>query len=161
MDGEIFTANGSQIFIGPAVTKTTNTASQFAALSYLEVGLVETLGEYGDESSASTFNPLGSGRVLKGKGSRDAGILPLTVGYDATDEGQQALIAAEATNNNFAFKIVLPNRPNPTGTDEIHYFRGLVMSKRKNVGSSDNVVRNTFNIGINSEIIEVAPTAGA
>jgi len=158
--GDIFTAAGAKFFIGPALTATPEDAAAYAALNWTEVGLVESIGEYGDESSAVTFAALGDARTRKAKGARDAGTLAITVGWDALDEGQQALVAAEATNNNFGFKITLPNRLNPTGTDETHYFKGLVMAKRGNPGGNDNVVRRTFNIGINSPIVEVAPTAG-
>jgi hypothetical protein len=158
--GDIFTATGSKFYIGPSVTNGTDTAAEFAALAWVEVGLIETLGEYGDESSPVTFAAIGDGRTRKAKGSRDAGMMAVTVGRDATDVGQQALAAAERTYNNYAFKVVLPNRLTVSGTDEINYFRGLVMSRKKNVGGNDNVVRDTYNIGVNSELVEVAPTAG-
>lgn len=157
---DIFTATGTKIYIGPSVTNATDIASEYAALTWKEIGLVETVGEFGDESSSVTFAAVGDGRQRKAKGARDAGTLTITCAHAADDEGQQAIIAAEATYNNYAFKVVLPNRLNATGTDEINYFRGLVMSKRKNVGGNDNVVRVTFNVGVNSEIVEVAPTAG-
>jgi hypothetical protein len=158
---DIFTATGTKIFIGPSVTNATDTTAEFAALSWTEVGLVESLGEYGDQSSSVTFAVIGDGRTRKAKGARDAGSVTITVAHDTTDAGQAALIAAEATYNNFAFKVVLPNRLNVTGTDEIQYFRGLVMSKRLNVGGNDNVVRDTYEVGINSPVYVVAPTAGS
>lgn len=157
---DIFTATGTKIFIGPSVTNATDTAAEFAALSWTEVGLVESLGEYGDQSSAVTFAVIGDGRTRKAKGARDAGSVTITVGHDSADVGQAALIAAEATYNNYAFKVVLPNRLNVSGTDEIQYFRGLVMSKRLNVGGNDNVVKDTFEVGINSPVYVVAATAG-
>jgi len=158
---DIFTATGAKIFIGPSVLAATDTAAEFAALTWTEIGLVESIGEYGDESSAVTFNAIGDGRTRKAKGSRDAGTLAITCAHDATDVGQVAVVAAEATYNNFAFKVALPNRLNATGADEIDYFRGLVMSKRLNVGGNDNVVRINFSVGINSPIIVVPPTSGA
>lgn len=159
--GDIFTASGTKIFIGPSTATTPADAAAYAALTWTEVGLVETIGEYGDESSAVTFAALGDGRMRKGKGARDAGTLAVTVAHDPTDVGQQALEAAEGTNNNFVFKVVLPNRLTASGTDEINYFKGLVMSKRLNVGGNDNVVRRTFSIAVNSALTVVAPTAGA
>lgn len=157
---DIFTATGTKIFIGPSVTNATDTTAEFAALTWTEIGLVESLGEFGDQSSAVTFAVIGDGRTRKAKGARDAGSVTITVGHDTTDDGQAALIAAEATYNNYAFKVVLPNRLNVTGTDEIQYFRGLVMSKRLNVGGNDNVVKDTYEVGINSPVYVVEPTAG-
>lgn len=158
MAGDITTATGARIFIGPAVTTTTDTATEYAALTWTEIGLVESLGEFGDEASVVNFASLNDGRQRKAKGVRDAGNLALTVARDASDPGQDALIAAEATNNKFAFKVTYPDRVTPTGTDGIDYFRALVSSKRNNVGSADSVIRRSFMLGIDSEIVSVDPT---
>lgn len=152
MAGDIITASGTRVYIGNAVTSAVDTIAEFEAISvWTEVGLVESVGEYGDQANPVTFEALGDGRVRKSKGARDAGILAIVCGHDPTDTGQAALEAAEATNNNFAFKVVLPD--GPAGySDTIQYFRGLVMGKRKNVGNNENVVRNNYSVGINSEI---------
>lgn len=161
MAGDLTTASGARLFIGPSVTAATNTAALYAALTWVEVGLVEDLGEGGDQSSAVTGAALGDARTRKAKGARDAGTRNIVVFDDPSDLGQQAMVAAEASNSNFAFKIVSPNRLNATGTDGIEYFRGLVMGKRKRMGTNDNIIRRTFDIGINSAIAEVPPTAGS
>jgi hypothetical protein len=157
---DIFTATGAKLFIGPSVTNATDTAAEYAALAWTEVGMIGTLGEFGDESSEVTFAVLGDGRIRKAKGARNAGTLAITVAHALDDTGQAAMIAAEATYNNYAFKVELPNKLNATGTNELQYFRGLVMSKRLNVGSNDTVVTSAYNVGVNSEVITVPPTAG-
>jgi hypothetical protein len=159
MAGTIFTATGTKLFIAPSVAAEPANAAAYAGLTWTEIAMIETVGEYGDESSIINFAVLGDGRQRKAKGARDAGTLPITTAHIADDAGQLALIAAEATYNNYPFKIVLPNRLNAAGTDEINYFIGLVTSKRLNVGGNDNVVRKTFNVAVNSKITEVAPTA--
>ena len=68
------------------------------------------------------------------------------------------MIAAEGTNNKFAFKVIYPDRLTPTGTDTIEYFRGLVSSKKGNIGNADNVIRRMFRIAIDSAIVEVRAT---
>jgi len=156
--GGIFTANGAKFSIGPSVSAEPADAAAYAALSYTEVAFAESLGEYGDEASIVTFAEIGAGRVRKAKGARDAGTMPVTTAHIADDAGQDALIAAEATNNKYAFKVVLPNRLTVGGTDEINYFIGLVTSKRDSVGTNDNVVRRTFNIAIDSEVTVVDAT---
>src|SRR5690242_14570483 len=125
---DIFTATGTKVYIGPSVTNATDTAAEFAALTWTEIGLIESIGEFGDQSSSVTGAVIGDGRMRKAKGARDAGELAITVFHAGDDVGQAALEAAEASYANFAFKVVLPNRLNATGTDEIRYFRGLVMS---------------------------------
>ncbi|MBN6819518.1 iron ABC transporter substrate-binding protein [Methylobacterium organophilum] len=156
--GDITTATGAKIFIGPSVLPSTDTEAEYSALTWTEIGLVESLGEFGDQSNTVNFASLNDGRNRKAKGIRDAGDLALTVARDPTDPGQDALIAAEATSNKYAFKVVYPDRLTPTGTDGIDYFRALVMSKRSNVGSADNVIRRAFTLGIDSAIVSVDPT---
>jgi hypothetical protein len=155
----IFTATGTKVYIAPSQASTPANAAAYQGLTWTEIGFVETIGEYGDESSIINFAVLGDGRQRKAKGARDAGALSLTTAHIADDTGQQALEAAEATYNNYPFKIVLPNRLATAGDDEEDYFMGLVTSKRLNVGGNDNVVRRTFNIAVNSAITVVPPTA--
>lgn len=156
--GDITTATGAKIYIGPQVPASADTVAEFSALAYIEIGLVESLGEYGDESSAVNFASLNDGRQRKAKGIRDAGSLAITCAHDVTDPGQQAMIAAEATNLKYAFKVELPDPQTEGGTGTTQYFRGLVMSKRLNVGSADNVIRQSFNTGVDSAIYEVPAT---
>jgi hypothetical protein len=150
--GDIVTASGTRVFIGAAATSDVDTIAEFEATSmWVEIGLVESVGEIGDEANPVTFQALGDGRVRKAKGARDAGTMALICGHDPTDTGQAAVEAAEATNNNYMFKLILPD--GPVGySDTILYFRGLVMGKRKNIGNNENVIRNQYNVGINSEI---------
>jgi len=152
----IGTAAGSKLYIG--TTAEAENLSEFLADSYIEVGEVEDLGEFGDESEQVTFSSLSDGRVRKLKGTRDAGTIAVVCGADGTDEGQDAMIAAEASILDYNFKIVLNDQVTLLGEPSEHYFRGKVMSKRLNVGSVNNVVRQTFNVGINTEIIVVDAT---
>jgi len=153
----INTTTGVQFFIGTTIDG--ETLSQFLEDTYTEVGEVEDLGEFGDESETVTFASLADGRLQKLKGVRDAGILALVVGADDSDAGQDALIAAEAEDSlDYNFKVILNDKVTIGGTPSEHYFRGKVMSKRTGVGSANNVVRKTFNIGINSAIISVDAT---
>ena len=152
--GDITTATGAKIFIGPATSSATDTVAEFAALTgYTEIGLVESLGEFGDESASVNFSSLNDGRVRKAKGTRDAGNLTLTCARDTNDPGQDALIAAEATPLKYAFKVTYPDQITSGGSGSVEYFRALVMSKRGNVGSADNVIRRTFMLGIDSAIV--------
>jgi hypothetical protein len=148
----INTASGSKVYIG--TTASASTLTQFEADTYILVGEVENLGEFGDQSSEVTFAAIGDGRVRRSKGARDAGTMSVVVGRDPNDAGQAAMEAAEATNFNYNFKVVHADAINENWSDTIEYFRGLVMSKRTNVGTNDNVVRRTFNVGINTAIIE-------
>lgn len=159
MAGDVNTASGTKIHIGPAAGADVDDATAFAALTgWVEIGNVESLGEFGDEASSVTFASLGDGRMRKSKGVRNAGTLALVVGRDPTDEGQDALIAAEATKNKYAFRITYADRLTPAGTDSVEYFRALVLNKRSNVGNADNIVRRSFSLDIDSAIVAVDAT---
>lgn len=155
----ITTATGAIYSIG-AVTEIDFTSdatalASFEAITWIPIGEVEDGGEIGDESSDVTFQSLSDGRVRHLKGARDAGTLALVVGDDPLDPGQIALRAAEQTKFQYPFKIEYEDAPGPTYDNSVDYFLGLVMSARKQVGSGDNVLRRTFNIGINTEILTV------
>lgn len=151
--GDIVTASGTKVYIGAAVVSTAaDTLAEFQAMTgWTEIGLIETLGEFGDESADVSFAAIGDGRTRHAKGARDAGTMAITVAHDPIDTGQAAVEAAEATNSNYAFRVVLPDGPPGYSNTEL-FFRGLVRSKRKNVGTNDNVIRNTYNVGVNSEV---------
>lgn len=148
----INTASGSKFYIG--TTAAASTLTQFEADTYVEVGECENLGEFGDAANPVPFAAIGNSRVRKSKGARDAGDMQVIVGRDPADAGQDAMIAAEATNFNYNMKVVHSDAVSEIWTDTIEYFRGMVMSKRTNVGTNDNVVRRTFVVGINTEIVE-------
>lgn len=158
----IVTASGSKIYIGPSVVKTAaDTLAEMAALTpYTEIGEVQNLGQFGDTANIVNFVSLSDARVRKTKGARDAGTLALVCGRDPLDAGQIAVIAAEASSSEYAFKVVANDEPNATGTPTTYYFRGIVTSKSENYGSADDVVTVTFNVGVNSELFVTLAEAG-
>ncbi len=152
----IGTASGSTLSIGGAGQPADLAA--FQAESYVEVGEVEDLGQIGDESSEVQFASLSDGRMRKLKGVRDAGTMQVVCGADASDAGQDAMIAAEGEVLDYAFRITLNDQLTLLGTPTTIYFYGKVMSKRRNIGTVNNVVRYNFNLGVNSGPIDVNPT---
>lgn len=150
------TGAGTRLSIGAVLTAdlpadATDALAIFTAGTFVEVGEVETIGDYGDEDSDVTFTPLAAARVKHLKGASDAGTVSITVGLDAGDAGQIAMAAAKKNRSryDYPFKVEYPD-------GEIDYFVGKVMADRKtNIANSD-VVRRTYNIGINSEVFEVS-----
>jgi hypothetical protein len=158
----ITTATGARYFIGgttdiPYASGDAAAITAFKALTWVEIGEVEDGGELGDESNDVTFQSLSDSRVRHLKGARDAGTLALVVGDDPLDLGQIALRAAEQTKFLYNFKIEYEDAPSADYSNSVDYFRGLVMSFRKNVGEGDNVMRRTANIGINTVILTEDP----
>jgi hypothetical protein len=150
-------ASGSRFFIATTTAVPADLAA-YQALVWTEVGEVEDLGEFGDESESITFTSLADARTRKLKGPRDAGTMNVVVGDDMLDTGQIAMEAAEASPIDFNFKVELNDAITVAGDPSEHYFRGKVMSKRRNVGNASNVIRRTFTVGVNSEILSTDPS---
>ena len=160
--GGISSAGGVRLFIGDAVIITPEDSPDLAdyeAMSWLEVGEVEDMGQYGDESATIEFTALKDARKQKLTGPRDAGTAAVVVGAVPGDPGQIAMNAAEGTPDNYGFKVIRNDAVTPlSGTPTIDYFSARVMSQRLNVGNVMNVLKVTFNLGINTAITSVEAT---
>lgn len=161
-DDNLNTAAGCRFSIGGKTGADTQT--EYEDDTYVEVGEIEDLGEFGDTFSSVTFTSLKDGRVRKYKGTADAGDLTLTVGLDNGDAGQNAVKTAhkDRSKGDYNIKITL-NDGDPTATPVINpttfYMRGKVMNNTVAPGAADNVVRRNVTIGINSDILELLPAA--
>lgn len=146
---DITTSSGTHIYIGPTVTTAqSDTLGEYQAMSgWTEIGLVESLGAFGDKSSAITFAAINDARMRKQKGVRDAGDMTISVAYDSSDPGQTAMEAAEAAAGAYAFKVLLPDAANT-----VKYFRAYVMQRPLNVGGSNAVVKRDYMLAIDSPI---------
>lgn len=109
----IFATNGSKIYIGGTITIPAGDMNQasFAGQSWVEIGETENLGTFGDTSAEITFDSINANRTRRLKGTRNAGNLELVCGLDYTDAGQLALIAAEKTIHDYAFRVVFNDAP--------------------------------------------------
>lgn len=158
------TAAGCRFSIGSK--NGADTEAAYKADTYVEVGEIEDLGEFGDTFSSVTFTSLRDGRVRKYKGTADAGDLTLTIGLDNGDKGQESLKTAhkDRTRGDYNIKVTL-NDGDPDAATPIlpttFYMRGKVMNNTVAAGAADNVVRRNVTIGINSEIIEILPGPAA
>lgn len=155
---------GSRLFISPTAVNpdTINAMSDGDAVTFfeaindwIEVEEVEDFGTAGDTSEAITFTAVGNKRVRKLKGPKDAGTQSVVVGRDPLDDGQEALIVAEGTDYNYAFKIEFNDARSPNHSKSAMFYAGMIMSKASNMGNVSNVVRRNFDIGINTGVIEV------
>lgn len=149
---------GAKIFIGP-VNSTANTASAYAALTYTEIGEVDSMSEFGPQSSVITFASLGDAIMRKAKGVRDNGDATIVVANDPRDPGQIALVAAEKTNFQYAVKVLAADAPDANDTDSVWYWRALVGSARLQGLSSNDVTKRGFQLFITSLIVEVPSQA--
>jgi hypothetical protein len=153
----IFATAGSQVYIGQELASQSAdfVLADFAGQSWVEITWLETIGEFGDESAEITFDAIGEGRTQKLKGIRNAGNMDLVMGIVEDDPGQLALLSAETSPNDFAFKVVFNNAP-AGGTPGERYFIGKVMTARERLDTANNVVRRGGRVGINSNVVRVA-----
>ncbi len=122
----IFSTTGAKFFIGP-VNDTADTLAALEALTFIEISEVENIDGLSEAANEISFTSLGDGRERILKGTYKAAKPALTMARDLTDAGQIALLAAIATNNEYAFKIVLDDQPAGGTQPTSIYGRGFVM----------------------------------
>jgi hypothetical protein len=143
----------------PAANSTAATATQFAALTYIEVKPIESIGEFGDTADTITFAALGDGRKRKQKGVRDSGELAVVAAHDPLENGQKAMVAAEQTSFYYAFKVLLADAADSNDTDTVVYFRGLVSKASLSIGASNEFIKRNYSILIDTAPLEIPSTA--
>ncbi|RKD68971.1 hypothetical protein [Rhizobium sp. WW_1] len=161
---QLYPVAGAKIYIGPAgvVPDDDVEASDFTSVTWTEIKGWQNMGAVGDTATLITEAVISAKRDLKAKGTRNAGSMQNNFIILPTDAGQIALIAAEATEHNYPFKIVHDDAP-PTGTaptGTTKYFYGIVMSANEQGGGANTARLLQGNIEVNSNVVTVAPTAG-
>lgn len=153
----------AKLFIGgvKAQQSADFTASDFTSETWVAIGWLEDLGEIGDEAEAITFDAIGEGRRLKLKGVRDAGTMEVKLGCDPADPGQIALFAAEATPDDYSFKLEWNDAPpqvtSPnTGTPTRRLFIAQVGAVKEGYGSANDVIRLNVTLNVNSNVVRAA-----
>jgi hypothetical protein len=134
----------------------TDTAAEYAALTWTEIGDIVSFGEFGASFEEIVHQPINDGETYRFKGTRNNGSLALNLGRAPADAGQAILFAAAETYVDYDFRITLNDTPAGGGTPTTMYFNGKVMSYTTSVPSSNSIVGSTANIGISGKIIEVA-----
>lgn len=154
---------GARFYIGTDVNPDTieamtdeDAVTYFEGLSgWVEVEEIESFGDLGDNSEVTNFASVKDRRVRKFKTTRDAGTMAIVCGRDPLDAGQVALVAAEKTDLNYAFKLVYADHRDDVHSDSVEYFAGMVMSRPTNLGGNADVTKQTFNIGVNTAVYAV------
>lgn len=136
----IQTSAGAKISASVALPATFDAAG-YAALTYTEIGSVESIGAFGREYALVEFNPLGERGTKKFKGSFNEGQLALTLALDNTNAGQDLLRANVNADGALSFKVALKD-----GT--VYYFIALVMNNPIEIGSVDQITMTNVNLEI-------------
>lgn len=155
----VYTTNGSRLYIGgPLPSKGTDfTAIDFASQDWIEVGEVESLGTVGDTSTEVTFDSIPGQRTRRLKGTRNAGSMEVICGIDYEDPGQIAVLAAEKTPNDYAFRVVLNDAP-AGGNPSERMFVGKVGSVAEALDTANSVMKLTASLWVNSNVVKIDAT---
>lgn len=151
---EIFAAAGTTIEIGQV--KPSQSApfveSDFDAQSWVDIGRLNSIPAFGDASQEINYDLLAEGRTQTLKGTRKAGTPELLFARDSSDMGQETLLGAETTPDNYCFRVTF-NDAGPLGNKSKRYFIARVLTAQEEVGSANNVVQLRAQIAINSNIV--------
>lgn len=152
----IYATNGAKLYIGGVKedTGTDFTEADFTGETWVEVKETESLGAVGDTSDEITFSSISQNRTKRLKGTRNAGSMDVVCGIDYSDAGQIALIAAEKTTFDYAFRIVFNDAPEG-GTPSERKFIAKVASQSEALDAANNVMKLTATLWVNSNVVRV------
>lgn len=110
---DLYAVAGAHIFIGAAMSVPNEDldATDFAAVSWVEIDGWETAGAYGDTAALITTQLINRGRDVKQKGTFNAGQMQNNFAILPSDAGQVALKAAAQVKSNFPIKVEWDDAP--------------------------------------------------
>jgi hypothetical protein len=146
----VLTSTGTLLAVVAAQPATVDAAG-FGALTFVNVGEVTDLPEYGASAEVVTHQPLATGITEKYKGFINNGSMSVSLARDADDAGQAVLslgVTGINKNTEHSFRVTYQD-------GSIDYFTGKIFSYTKAPGSANSMVSSTVQIEINSVIVEV------
>lgn len=137
-----YTGAGTCLSVSAAAPATHDSAG-FAALTWTQVGELESIGEFKINHATVTFANLCTGKTSVKKGAEDAVTVPVVVALDRDDAGQTLLTTArKSLTLIYSFKILEAN-------GDIVYFRAQVMSEVITGGAGVNdVKKGGYDLGV-------------
>lgn len=134
--------------------------ADFSGETWVEVDGYATMGDSGDAAALITQALINRGRDNKQKGTFNAAARTDNFAVIPGDAGQEAMIAASKTRNNYAFKIefndAAASPASPTPQPSMQYFIGLVMSAIFAGGEANTTRMLNCAIEVNSNYVDVA-----
>jgi hypothetical protein len=148
----------SKLFICATAQATDLDAAGFAALTFVEIKGVGSVGETGVNTNILSYDTWDTEVTQKGKGITNAGDPEIEVARNTADAGQDILRTAAATNLNYAFKIERNDKLTALGTNTLLYNRGLVVGPRRPNGRNEDFDLEIFQLALQQKEIVVDPT---
>lgn len=143
-----YTGSGTCVSVS-ASTPATHDATGFAALSYTQLGELETLGEINIRHESASFANLCTGKTTIIKGAEQGVEFDIGVAMDRDDAGQAIMTTArKSLTQKVSIKIV-------DNAGDTQYLLAYVMGERIAGGAGPNDVRmGNYSLGV------VAPATG-
>lgn len=156
----IFATAGAKLFIGGAFTDPGEdiAVADFTAETWVEIKDVESLGTLGDTATEVTIETIGQSRTRRLKGTRTAPPMEVVCAINYSDPGQIAVIAAEKTEDDYAFKVEFNDAPSG-GTPSERYFFGKVASASEAYDTANSIMKLNATIWVNSSVARVNAAA--
>lgn len=126
-------------------------AAGYAEKTYIKVGEVTDIPEFGTSRVVIEHIPIDTIDVVKLKGSRNNGSMSVPYALVDNEAGQDAVEAAEATEEAFAFVV-------ETQSGTKRYFMGKVFDNTVTLGNADSVTTGNFKVELDTRWVKVLPT---
>ena len=156
----IYATNGAKLYIGGVMSNSAADliATDFTGETWVEIKETENLGTLGDTTAEIAFDGIGASRTKRLKGTRNAGTMEVVCGIDYADAGQIALIAAEKTPHDYAFRLVFDDAP-AGGTASERMFIAKVASAAEALDTANSVMKLNASLWVNSNVVRVNAAA--
>ena len=126
----------------------TNDATGYAALTFTQIGELNSVGDLVTKHATSTFINFCTNKSSVVKGVVEPIMMSIVVGNDRDDAGQTLMTTArQSVTGKYAFKLLESN-------GDIQYFRAFVLSEGTQFKSVNDVVLTPYDLGL------VAPATG-
>ena len=116
---DLIAGKGTKVYVSATLPADYEIAT-YDALTWTEVGMIESVPEMGPNASVGTFTPIGTGKVCKYLTTEDIGDIALPIAK-TSDAGLVILEANERTGANIAFKVELSDMGTGTGAKASRY----------------------------------------
>lgn len=133
------TVASSKLYVSATLPATFDAAG-YAALTWVEVGLITSIGSVkGREYSTSTLSTIGDPQDREKKGSYKLPNADFECGWAEDDAGQMLIEAAANSYDTVAFKLVKQNA-------DVRYLAAQVSKFVENNGTSNDAVKGNFTL---------------
>lgn len=131
----VSTSSGTTIGI-VLTAPSTYDSTGYAALTFVNIGEVTDIPDFGREFELITHKPISSRGTIKKKGGFNEGSIDLKLGLNTDDAGTILLKAAALSDADYSFKVTHP-------TGDVYYFRALTLSFKTATGNNSAIISAT------------------